>query len=280
MFKAALVIAVFLCAEEQYFIVPEAGASRPIGASVVEQESFTEADAVMADAVAWEQLEKGLSIGTVSLMRADTTGSKITLLKIDTAFFGFKVIGEPGTGQDIDDLVTGARCAAGINGGYYYFKNDQGLKMPLGLAVQDSREISAYKGNYSGCFFASQQGTGIAAGTACSECKTGHALQSFPLVIRNGKIPPHLKEEGSRLHIHTRSRRSAVGVTWKGHIVFLNTVREISFFELAFCAGALGLKDCLTLDGGGSSQMAVFSKRTIVVPGLEKVPLAIGAYRK
>jgi hypothetical protein len=264
-----------------YFVRKTSGVRSQIPSTVLHRRLWQRSAAPLLRHVIWEKLEQGLSFGTITFERGDTSAIKIYLLNIDPVRFGFKVIGKAGPGRAVADLTRAHQCIAGINGGYFYYKGgNENLRMPLGLTVQDGNRVAAYKKNYSGCFYASDKQAGIVFKKRPPK-DADQVLQSFPMLIYSGKIPAHLKEEAkTRLHIHRRHRRAAVGQDWDGNIVFLITDKPLSFFELAFLCGGLGFMHCLSLDGGGSSQMAVFSQKTIVVPGYDTVPFGIGIYNR
>jgi uncharacterized protein YigE (DUF2233 family) len=247
----------------------------------VDRALWTEKSACLAKHVEWKTLKPGLEAGEIDIERRDTTGTKIILVRIDPEKYGFKVIGEPGPGKAIEALVRESGCLGGINGGYFYYKNDNPLKrFPLGLTIRGGTRIAKYRKNYSGCFFASKSGPGMTYRKP-PPGRPENALQSFPMLIYKGRIPDLLKKENRRkLNIRTRHRRAGIGTGWDGRILWLMTDGKISFFETAFLCGALGFRDCLSLDGGGSCQMAVFAEDTLRVPGTDRIPIAIGIFEK
>jgi hypothetical protein len=279
------IIAVFAAAVQagammDYFVKWPSGKRTRIPDSLSVRYGWSKASAELAGSIQWKVLEKGLSIGSLGIERGDTTGTEVTLLKADPARFSFKVIGEPGPGRTIRDWAVSSGCIAGINGGYFYLKNDDPeRKYPLGLLIREHAQVSEYRKNYSGCFFSTGGRPGFAYNARPPD-GADEALQSFPMLIYNGRVPEEILSENSRLHINRQSRRSAVGMDWDGRVLFLVTDRELSFHELGFLAGAMGFRHCLSLDGGGSSQMSVLSRDTLTVPGLDKIPVGIGILRR
>lgn len=264
----------------EYFVKKPSGLISPLPNILMNRVSWRASDAYLAKYVQWEKKDEGLELGEIHIERRDTTGTKLFLLRIDPREYGFRVIGEPGAGKAIEEWAKEEACAAAINGGYFYLKGKEENKMPLGLTVKGGRELAKYRENYSGCFFVSEEGPGFAMKEK-PKGKPSHVIQSFPMLVFNGRIPDHLKKEDKdKLHIHRRHRCSAVGEDWKGNIVFVITAREASYHEMAFLSGALGLKTCLSLDGGASSQMAVLANPPALFPGLDAVPIGLGAWKK
>ena len=263
-----------------YFVKSPSGKRIGLSDSLFLRSVWTRSGAVLNGVVEWKNLEPELSLGTLVIERADSTGTALTLLRIDPAHFSFKILGEPGPGRTIRDWIVSDGCVAGINGGYFFLKNDDPQrKCPLGLLVKDGAVISGYRKNYSGCFTFDAGHPEFAYKTKPAKSVSG-ALQSFPMLIYDGRIPGEVMSENSALHIHRLSRRSALGEDWEGRILFLITGSEVSFRELGFLAGAMGFRHCLSLDGGGSSQLCVLSKDTVEVRGMDKIPVGIGIARK
>ncbi len=248
--------------------------------SLITRALWNKSSAVLSKKIEWTSIEKNLSVGNIYIEREDSTGTKIFLLKINPSSFTFKIIGEEGPGQTIYDWIKATGCIAGINGGYFYLKDqDRDRKYPLGLIIKDSELLSKLKPNYSGFFFYNDSAPGFSYKKKPDE-KMSQVLQSFPMIIFNGEIPKDIRIEDKKIHINRKSRRSCIGEDWDGNILFFISVREVSFFELGFIAGALGFKNCLALDGGASSQMCLLSSDTLNLPGMDKIPFGIGIMRK
>jgi uncharacterized protein YigE (DUF2233 family) len=264
----------------EYFVKKPSGFNTPLPHILMDRVLWSAGDAYLAKYVQWEKKGDGMALGEIHIERRDTTGTKIFLLRIDPKKYGFRVIGEPGAGKAVEEWAKEEACAAAINGGYFYLKGREESKVPLGLTVKGGREFARYRENYSGCFFVSDEGPGFVMNEK-PKGKPAHVIQSFPMLVFNGRIPDVLKKEDKdKLHIHRRHRCSAVGTDWNGNIVFVITALEASYFEMAFLSGALGLKTCLALDGGASSQMAVLTNPPALFPGLDAVPMGLGAWKK
>ncbi|OGS33765.1 MAG: hypothetical protein A2293_14545 [Elusimicrobia bacterium RIFOXYB2_FULL_49_7] len=278
----SLLCSLFLTASgADYSVIKPSGLHSPLPGFLSKQAIFSEKDAWLAGKVVWEKVQTGLSLGQLTLERKDSTRLRLFLLKVDTASYGFKVLGQSGEGRPVEEWAKEAGCLAAINAGYFYYRQGSNReKSPLGLTVQNGKSIAPFRENYSGCFIVDKKGAHFLYQSK-PVWDVVHAVQSFPMLIYKGRIPEPLKKERKGiLHIHRRHRCSAVGMDWKGNIILFITAGEASFFEMAFLSGALGLRECLALDGGGSTQMAILSSPPSLFPGLENVPFAIGVYSK
>ena len=229
---------------------------------------------------AWKSLEKGLDHAAFSIERSDSTYARVHTLRFDPDRFGFRVIGGPGPGARIEELLPAERCVAGINGSYFYFKDTLGTRMPLGLTVIGGRRLSGWKKNYSGAFSATG---GRAALHYRSRPPEGaeSALQSFPMLLWRGRLADALRDSLSgKIGLHRRHRRSAVATDGRSRVYFLVSINDMDFLELAAVMQALGCSEALALDGGASTQMAAMSSDTLLFRGFDRVPVAIGAFRR
>lgn len=93
-----------------------------------------------------------------------------------------------------------------------------------------------------------------------------HALQGGPRLVRNGRVhvPYHWEGFGPGFY-RTRTARSAIGITASGKVLFVTVDRRdrrrrssgINLAELARLMRALGARDAVNLDGGGSATLVV-----------------------
>lgn len=117
----------------------------------------------------------------------------------------------------------------------------------------------------------------------------GHILQAGPMLLRRGEICVPRSAHGERLFVHDkRHPRSALGL--RGQLVYLLVVdgrsprsRGATLVELATMLRALGARDAINLDGGGSSTL-VLAGEVMNRPsdnGVErKIPNAIGLFAR
>lgn len=141
-----------------------------------------------------------------------------------------------------------------MNGGIY----ERG-GIPSGLLVQEGRELHPInrrdgKGNFflkpNGIFLIGDKGAAVIDTTEYPPAgvKVGHAVQSGPLLLRNGKIHPEFRA-GSANRLH----RNGIGVTKDGSVVLIMTdIRSPKYpnlHEFATLFASLGCADALFLDG-------------------------------
>jgi uncharacterized protein YigE (DUF2233 family) len=141
-----------------------------------------------------------------------------------------------------------------MNGGIY----ERG-GVPSGLLIQDSRELHPLnradgKGNFflkpNGIFLIGDKGAAVIDSTEYPPAgvKITHAVQSGPLLLRNGKVHPQFRAASTnRLH------RNGIGVTKDGTVVLAMTdIRSPKYpnlHEFATLFASLGCADALFLDG-------------------------------
>jgi len=141
-----------------------------------------------------------------------------------------------------------------MNGGIYEPKG-----IPSGLLVQEGRELHPInlrdgKGNFflkpNGIFLIGDKGAAVIDTTEypLAGVKVSHAVQSGPLLLRNGKVHPEFRA-GSANRLH----RNGIGVTKDGTVVLIMTdIRSPKYpnlHEFATLFASLGCADALFLDG-------------------------------
>ncbi|MEO0558780.1 MAG: phosphodiester glycosidase family protein [Bacteroidota bacterium] len=107
--------------------------------------------------------------------------------------------------------------------------------------------------------------------TSCSAWPVSEAISAGPMLLRNGRPTKSADAEAFfGTGIPQRNPRSAIGVDSDGR-VWLVVVdgrqpdsRGVTLPELAALMAALGARDALNLDGGGSSAMVVRSGEALV----------------
>jgi uncharacterized protein YigE (DUF2233 family) len=141
-----------------------------------------------------------------------------------------------------------------MNGGIY---EPHGI--PSGLLVQEGRELHPVnrrdgKGNFflkpNGIFLIGDKGAAVIETTEYPPAgvKVSHAVQSGPLLLRNGKVHPEFRaSSANRLH------RNGIGVAKDGTVVLIMTdIRSPKYpnlHEFATLFANLGCADALFLDG-------------------------------
>ncbi len=141
-----------------------------------------------------------------------------------------------------------------MNGGIY-----EPGGIPSGLLIQDGRELHPLnrrdgKGNFfvkpNGVFLIGDKGATVINTTEYPPAgvKVTHAVQSGPLLLRNGKIHPEFRaDSANRLH------RNGIGVRKDGTVVLAMTdfrsPKYPNLHEFATLFASLGCADALFLDG-------------------------------
>jgi uncharacterized protein YigE (DUF2233 family) len=141
-----------------------------------------------------------------------------------------------------------------MNGGIY-----EPGGIPSGLLIQDGRELHPLnrrdgKGNFflkpNGIFLIGDKGAAVIDSTEYPPAgmKVTHAVQSGPLLLRNGKIHPQFRA-GSENRLH----RNGIGVTKDGTVILAMTdfrsPKYPNLHEFATLFASLGCADALFLDG-------------------------------
>lgn len=150
----------------------------------------------------------------------------------------------------LEDSIVRSEILMVTNGGIYGTD-----RRPLGLYIENGRRLSPInlaegEGNFyikpNGVFF-------LKGGRAYIENSERFmddpditdAVQSGPLMIRNGAIHPRFKADST-----SRKIRNAVGITRKGGIVFLFSPKPVTFYDFARHARKrYAIVDLLYLDG-------------------------------
>ncbi|MGH2403816.1 MAG: phosphodiester glycosidase family protein, partial [bacterium] len=110
-----------------------------------------------------------------------------------------------------------------------------------------------------------------------------HALQGGPRLVENGQVhvPYHWEGFGPGFY-RARTARSAIGVTSSGKVLFVtvehgrrarsrrNRVAGMNLAELAALMRALGAREAMNLDGGGSATLVVGGRVVNALPRGER----------
>lgn len=78
-------------------------------------------------------------------------------------------------------------------------------------------------------------------------------LCAGPTLVADGKPSIALRHEGFRTSLLTPSRRTAVGITKAGKLIFVAVNRNVSLYAVAKLMVELNVVDALCLDGGSST---------------------------
>ncbi|MEK7949996.1 phosphodiester glycosidase family protein [Luteolibacter soli] len=174
----------------------------------------------------------------VRVIWKDTQGRQIETFPQATAYL-------TGIGETPETLM---------NGGIY-----EPHGVPSGLLAQNTRELHPLnladgKGNFflkpNGIFLIGDKGAAVIDSTEypLPGVKVSHAVQSGPLLLRNGKVHPKFRATSTnRLH------RNGIGVTKDGTVVLamtdIHSPKYPNLYEFAMLFASLGCSDALFLDG-------------------------------
>lgn len=151
-----------------------------------------------------------------------------------------------------------------INGGYF---NDK--SQPLGLRIADGKRTNAIYAKANWGVFYIRDGNAHIAHTRDYKPSpnTKQAMQCGPRLVVNGKTTDLKPQWG---------RRSGVGIDARGRVILAVCDGALSFDDWANLwadPNGLNCRDALNMDGGGSTQMSVVSKRRpIEIGGAWPVP--------
>lgn len=209
----------------------------------------------------------------------------VHFIEIDPAYFDLVLKeAEDEWAETLETIATSENAIAAINGGFFFTGGDKIFK-PSG--------ILKIGGNWQGFAFLPRGAIGWSndgkkalfdklltkienngeisilpqsSYTTKREWQDAfYILGGAPLLIQNGKLITDYSEEKTIASFLTEKHpRSAVGILENGHFIFLTVDGTRNFFfknsgisikDLAVLMQALGCKDALNLDGGGSSTL-------------------------
>lgn len=228
----------------------------------------------------WHPVEPGLEEAQMETKPGEfNTPFRLHAFRIDPSQFRLDLVFAKSYGESsmsVRDLAQKSDTLLMINSSFF----DENRK-PLGLLVQNKMLLQPVRDTEWGIFFIEAGRPFIVHRKEFTYRPTIEvALQTGPRLITEGKIP-HFKDA-------IPSRRSLIGITRDGKIIFAVTGATIATTnDLARLAmrkesrGGLGLRTALNLDGGGSSQLALFTPNlTVHYKGEVPVPVGIGVFRK
>ena len=210
----------------------------------------------------WQTLDNGLEMRVIQ-QRSGLSTTTITAVRAPAARVGVAngaILRAPAWATKMGAQVV-------VNGGYFDDKSQ-----PIGLRIGDGKRAHAFyaRANW-GVFYIRD---GVAAISHTRDYKpsprTQQAMQCGPRLVVGGKTTDLKPQSG---------RRTGVGIDARGRVVIAVSDGALTFQEWAQLwadSDALGCRDALNLDGGGSTQMTVNSRsHPIAVRGAWPVPDAI-----
>ena len=169
--------------------------------------------------------------------------------------------------------TTDGRVVGGVNADFFSLANGT----PVGLLVVDGRKLTG-PGNEAAFGVDSSGRAWVASGTAALTMRPREAVGGHPFLIRDSVIVGDVDTNGDA-GFRGRNPRTAVGVANDGRRVLFAVIdgRQkpysdgSSLRETAAILLALGARDALNLDGGGSSAMVVSSSAASNAPSFLRV---------
>lgn len=270
--------------QEGQLLYKSNGTWNPFDGAAIRRLTWTRDDAFLADAVKWEQIDYGIEFGEVYLRRASNPlPIKLIVLLINPSDYEFKMlldehnINTRKTAKQWAD-VSGALIA--VNGGFF---TDNG---PLGLVIHNGEILNESAQGYPGHFILTRllRRPHIVVSSAFIPLGVLEGFQSFPAIMSDGKIYWHLHQPTYHLNISAIDRRSAIAITHDGRVMIAVTdppVMGLSYAELSLVLAALGARDALGLDGGGSTQLLInLPQKQLYISGMDSIPVAIGIFKR
>ncbi len=224
-------------------------------------------------ALEYQVLETGLDYALWQDPQGDTV---LHLLRIDLKNFEVRPILANDFGHrasEVQNLAKSSRALAAINANFF----DEN-KRALGLVLLKGKVHSAPQDtSWWAALLLQNHSAQIKKIQNRSQTKGfSHGIQAGPRLVVAGK-PLKLKPE--------TSAKSAVGLNRHGALFLIATDGPIEINRLAQILarpesqGGVGLVQALNLDGGSSSQFFLKAgKETRILPGLVKVPVALGVF--
>jgi uncharacterized protein YigE (DUF2233 family) len=225
----------------------------------------------------WQQVDEGFEFQTLRVESPPYDSVlQLRVLRVDPGKFQVRIIDSRAFGSDrlaIKTLAQKAGAIAAINGGFF----TPGWE-PLGLLITDGIEINPLRRTDWGIFMIQNgQPRIIHTNQFQYEKDISQALQVGPRLVVEGR-EVRLKKQAAR--------RSAIGITYTGQVVLLNTGHTEAYahdlariFRLPESEGGLECRDALSLDGGPSAQMYVDYKfLKLQIPGGWGIPNGIGIF--
>ena len=171
--------------------------------------------------------------------------------------------GGVGKSETFKSIIKRTQPVAAITGTFY----DTKTYIPTGdIALFGTKVHSGCVGSAL-CIDAANKAIIIPRDKTSKNKWTGYetVLCAGPTLVANGKIAIALKHEGFRPSLYASTRRTAVGITRSGKLIFVAINRNASLHSLAKLLLKIGVVDALCLDGGSST--AFYSNgRYLAVP--------------
>ncbi len=227
-------------------------------------------------ALSYQSLEKGLDYAVWTSKGSDLF--KLHLFKIDLHRYKIKVLNARDHqlySMTSKEFTEKNKALLSWNANFFDERS-----RPLGAVLQDGKLVSHPKHTpwYAALLLKGDEGKIEKTYQPSEFLKFENGLQAGPRLVVQGK-PLKLKPE--------ISPKTAIGFDEKGILTLIVSEGSIEINQLAKILstpvkqGGIGLKSALNLDGGSSTQLyAKKGKFELWIPGLTKVPIAMGVFKK
>jgi exopolysaccharide biosynthesis protein len=234
------------------------------------------------DRGSWKPLQDGIEYRRMILERSEPNYSlELKLLRIDSKSVTPRIMRSTQyqlAGADVKTLAQRSGADAAINANYFD-ENGRALGFLKTGAQEVNRSVSQ-SSLFTGIFGINNLSPFIVHRDEFQPARADEALQSGPLLLRHGKALEISRGYGRY------SRRAVIGLDSEQRVLLGITavvLGGLSWVELQelFLADEWGLqaRDLLNLDGGGSAQLYVKTKKMEeFVPGTAEIPVAIGFF--
>ncbi len=254
---------------------------------------WSDGQRVLASGLRWSSTASGVEIAELRLAGSrEAWRTRLIVVRLDPEVLTLSLE----TGYAADGLPSWQADRAGddvlfaVNAGQFL------RSAPWGWLVLDGAErLPPGRGPLSTALTIDQAGRvgwieGDSLPTRRDDRQVRFAFQSYPTLLRDGRVPEPLQGPGRGVDLAHRDARVAIGAQPDGRLLVAMTRFDglgdrlgfvpfgLTTPEMAAVMGALGAQDAMALDGGISGQMMVrWSEAPQVWPGLRRVPLALVA---
>lgn len=224
--------------------------------------------------VAWQALGNGIEY----LQRRERVGETddwVTVVRIDTSKLALKVHYDPVNPRSVRAWFAALSPDVVINAGFFTEENKA-----TGLVISDGKPAGqTYKG--FGGMFSVRDGRArlqwLARTPYAADARVTQAVQSFPMLLLNGKAVDGIPDDGSR------NRRSFIGIDRAGKVLIgicQSPVWTMSdLVEYLERSPLLDINNALNLDGGASSGLWIKGvPDALQMDSLVDVPTVIAVY--
>lgn len=224
----------------------------------------------------WQTVAPGVEMRVLSTPSATTLGGRAEIVAIRTTAAHLKV--GQGSTLDVAAWRKNRKALAVINGGFF----DESGKT-LGLRVADGKKTSSLHGANWGVFFIRKNSAGVLQPHIRHTRDFREEYSSLRRITQAVQSGPRLVVAGKTTDLKPQiARRSGVGIQRDGKIVLAVSDSALAFDDWArlwASRSGLNCRDALNLDGGGSTQLSLQTKKKAVeVSGAWPVPDVLLVY--